>query len=311
MGGQERIDRQVGEAGRAIAEGRLEEGSRLLASVLKEARVDRHPRATDVAVMLARLVLVAGRPAEALEILAGVAADEAGRSDIGRLRAQANEALGRFDAALLDWASMPAPDADEALDGRLRAHLALGNAAEAGALLESALAGAAAGGREAEVLRLQSMQAALWLEAGRTGDALATWREVARKAKAAGAAPLGLQARVHIATYGESSPAARSRSMTDLVAVRGEAVELADPTSYALACAALGDLQVAAGLDPEAADTVFRARAALADLLGDAGMAIGDAMVRRVSKTMGGERWERALDGFIAARKAGKAVQDA
>jgi hypothetical protein len=284
---------------------------RLLEQALDAARAAGHPRLGDLSVTVARLRLAGGRPDGALAALDGIGTDVAARPEVRDLRARALEALGRPGEAMRAWASMPAPDADAALDGRLRTSLALGDAAGAGAVLEAGRARAAAAGREDEVLRIRSMQAALWWDGGRENEAIEAWRGVAATARAAGAPALGLQARAHLATTGLGEAGGREAVLRDLAAARDEAVALLDPASYALVCAALADVQVADGRDLPAVDTAFRARAALKDLLGDAGTAVGDALVRRVSRAMGAGRWDRALDGFIAARKAGEAVQDA
>jgi hypothetical protein len=299
------IEGAVGRAGRALAEGRPGEGADLLRQALAEALRTGHPRADDVARLAAEALVLAGRPAEGLEVLDG-REPGTGRPGDDALRARALEALARWEEALSAWSAPGLQGGADSLDGRVRALLAMNRGPEAlECLAESAVAARRAGDR-AEALRRTSMEAPLLLEAGRGAEALARWQAVAAEAEDAGVPTLGVQAVAHGALLQVGDPAGRPERVAALERARGRAVELGDAAGYGLAGAALALTLAAEGRDAEAAEAALRSRAGLADLIGDT--TIGDALVRRVAEAMGQGRWDRALEGFIAARKAGGTV---
>lgn len=301
------IDRAVGLAGRAMAEGRAPEAAERLAGALAAARAQRHPRTAEVARLAARALLLAGRASECLEVLGP--AGTGGPTGDGLLRAGALEALGRAEEALAAWSEPSLEGSEAALDGRVRCLLALDRAADALALLQATADAARSDGRDALALRCQAMAAPLLLEAGRTGEALAAWDGVAEGAAAAGEEGLGLQALAQASLQRLERDDGRDALPGTLAEARDRAVALGDPAAYALVCTALALGHAAAGRDAEAVGTALRAQASLRDLLGEAGAALGDALVRRASGAMGAPRWDAALQAFVASGKAGEAQQ--
>ena len=300
------LDSLVGEAGRLAAAGDLAGASERLLAAVEAAREASDPRTADVALMAARVLSWGGRAAEAVAVLDPVDAAEAeGRPDLLLLRADLRAAAGRPGEALDDLARLPTGWEAQAADRRLAFALAGDDLAAGIRALEDRLpAEVARGGAPCQ--QTLALLAGLYLQVGRADDARSAWESVARGAEAAGVPGLGVQARAFLAREFARTPEEQERAVVELRRARADAVEASDPVAYAVAAGVLARLLTGLHRDVEAVDAVFRARASLADLMGEVGKRAGDALVVALREALGAARYGDALDRFIATARAAR-----